>query len=157
MRTVWPFKEEAKATINKFLYRPEVQRISRSHNTKSLFAQKCKRLKNKAERLKERNDRRILQAQIISIYDEKIRIEDLDAEQRKKLSDFADKRKEELQKHVKRLKRKEQQGANRAQAGSSFLQMPREAASGRNGDGLAVGRESALALCQLMNDTISPF
>ncbi|KAL8097200.1 hypothetical protein AgCh_030352 [Apium graveolens] len=117
--TVWPSKEEAKATINKFLDRSEVERKSRSHNTKSLFAQKCKRLKNKAERLKERNDRRILQAQITSIYDGKIRIEDLDAEQRKKLSDFADKRKEELQKHVKRLKRKEQQGANQAQAGAS--------------------------------------
>ncbi|XP_074346173.1 uncharacterized protein LOC141684939 [Apium graveolens] len=150
--TVWPSKEEAKATINKFLDRSEVERKSRSHNTKSLFAQKCKRLKNKAEGLKERNDRRILQAQITSIYDGKIRIEDLDAEQRKKLSDFADKRKEELQKHVKRLKRKEQQGANQAQAGSSFLQMPREAASGRNGDGLAVRRESAPARFQLTND-----
>ncbi|KAL8097193.1 hypothetical protein AgCh_030345 [Apium graveolens] len=71
--TVWPSKEEAKATINKFLDRSEVERKSRSHNTKSLFAQKCKRLKNKAERLKERNDRRILQAQITSIYDGKIR------------------------------------------------------------------------------------
>lgn len=154
--TVWPSTSEARATISKFLRRPTLERKARSHTTKSLNAQKCKRLKNKAERLKQKNDKRVIQALITLIYDEKTRIQDLDSEQQKKLSDFADKRKEELHKHIKRLKRKEQQATNRPQALPSVLQMPPEAASGLNIDGLAVGRNSAspaaAARCHLRND-----
>lgn len=153
--TVWPSTSEAKATISKFLKRPILERKARSHNIKSFTLQKCKRLKNKAERLKQKNDKRITQALITSIDNGKTRIQDLDSEQQKQLSDFADKRKEELLKHIKRLKRKEKQATHQPQALPSVLQKPPEAASGLNINGLAVGRNfsspASAAHGQLMN------
>lgn len=154
--TVWPSKSEARATISKFLRRPELERKARSHTTKSLTVQKCKRLKNKAERLRKKNDQRIIQALITLIYDGKARIQDNDSEKQKRLRDFADERKEELLKHIKRLKRKEQQATHSLEALPQILQMPPGVESGQNINGPAVGRNSALpeaaAHGQLIND-----
>ncbi|KAK1389732.1 hypothetical protein POM88_017910 [Heracleum sosnowskyi] len=140
--TIWPSTSEARSTISKFLRRPVLERKARSHTRKSLIAQKCKRLKNKAERLKKKNDNRIIQALITLIYDERKRIQDLDAEHKKKMSDFADERKKELLKHIRRLKRKEQKATHQPQALPPVLQMS-GAANGLSIKGLAVGRYSA--------------
>lgn len=143
---VWPSRSAATETISKYLKRPEVERKKRAHTSKSFKREKCQKLKRKAERMIKKNDERISQVLVTQIHEGKTSVQDLDSEEKKKICAFAEKKKEELLKHIRRLKRKEQQDLRSSQVLPPAVQKPpaNQAVNILDRNGIEAGRNHQL-------------
>lgn len=127
--TVWPHPTGARATISKFLARTEPEKIENSETSMCLLKKESRKKKEEVKRSKMENKDRTVQLMISSIYDGKLSFNELESVQNNMLRSFADKRKEELNRYIQKLKKEQEASSselallpcsNPAKSSSSF-------------------------------------